>query len=130
MNEYRDDRIMEDVRIILSALWVMLMLIYLLGDVMRIVAGDFKPGEIEGKPITQWILMFMAIFMLIPIVMVFLSLTLPQDVNRWANIIVPAFYFLFNVVSIRTYPGAYDRFLLIVSIGFNMLTVWYAWSWI
>ena len=33
---------MVDLRIILSALWVALMLTYLLGDVMRIFAGDFK----------------------------------------------------------------------------------------
>ena len=103
---------MEDVRIILAALWIMLMLIYLLGDVLRIVAGDFKPGKIEGKPVSQGILMFMAIFMLIPIIMVFLSLTLPQDVNRLVNVILAAFYFLFNIASIRTYPGAYDKFLL------------------
>ncbi len=32
---------MEDVRIILSGVWVALMLTYLLGDVLRIFAGDF-----------------------------------------------------------------------------------------
>lgn len=36
---------MEDVRIILSALWVALMLTYLVGDVLRIFAHDFKSGE-------------------------------------------------------------------------------------
>ena len=40
---------MEDVRIILTGIWIALMLTYLLGDVIRIFAGDFKPGEIEGK---------------------------------------------------------------------------------
>jgi hypothetical protein len=36
---------MEDVQIKLSALWVALMLTYLLGDVLRIFSGDFKAGE-------------------------------------------------------------------------------------
>src|SRR6266851_8342286 len=36
---------MEDVKIILSATWVALMLTYLLGDVLRIYASDFKPGR-------------------------------------------------------------------------------------
>jgi len=44
---------MEAVRIILSGLWVALMLTYLLGDVLRIFAGDFKPGEISGMQATQ-----------------------------------------------------------------------------
>ena len=38
---------MEDARIILSAIWVALMLNNLLGDVLRIFAGDVTLGEIE-----------------------------------------------------------------------------------
>ena len=41
---------MPDTRIILSALWVALMLTYLLGDVLRIFSGDFVEGEIGGTP--------------------------------------------------------------------------------
>jgi len=44
---------MEGVRIQLSALWVALMLTYLLGDVLRIFSGDFKPGEIGGMQVSQ-----------------------------------------------------------------------------
>lgn len=40
---------MEEVRVILSGSWVALMLTYLLGDVLRIFAGDFVPGEIDGQ---------------------------------------------------------------------------------
>lgn len=39
---------MEDVQIKLSAIWVCLMLIYLLGDVLRILKGDFKAEEVGG----------------------------------------------------------------------------------
>jgi hypothetical protein len=78
----------EDVRIKLSALWVALMLTYLLGDVLRIFSGDFKVGEIGGMQITQIQWLGIAILMVIPVVMVFLSLTLDDPVNRWANIIV------------------------------------------
>jgi len=121
---------MEDVKIILSALWVALMLTYLLGDVLRIFAGDFTAGEIEGVKMTQVMLLGIAIFMLIPIVMVFLSLTLQYPVNRWANIIFAIVLFVFNLLGLRTYPGAYDKFLIIVGLGFNVLTVWYAWKWV
>ena len=121
---------MEDVRIILSALWVTLMLTYLLGDVLRIFAGDFTAGEIGGKQMTQVMLLGIAALMLIPIVMVFLSLTLQYPVNRWANIIVAVVLFGFNLLGLRTYPGAYDKFLIIVGLVFNVLTVWYAWKWV
>ena len=121
---------MEDVKIILSALWVALMLTYLLGDVLRIFAGDFTAGEILGKKVTQGMWLGMSILMLIPIVMVILSLTLMYPVNRWANIIVAIFLFGFNLIGLPGYPGAYDKFLIIVGLGFNVLTVWYAWTWV
>ena len=120
---------MEQVRIKLSALWVCLMLTYFLGDVLRIFSGDFEAGEIGGMAASQAIYLAVAIVLLIPIVMVFLSLTLKRPLNRWANIIVAIFLFGFNLVGFSGYPGAYDRFLIVVGLVFNVLTVWYAWRW-
>jgi hypothetical protein len=120
---------MEEVRIKLSALWVCLMLTYFLGDVLRIFSGDFEAGEIGGVAGTQAMYLAVAIVLLIPIVMVFLSLTLKRPLNRWANIIVAIFLFGFNLVGFSGYPGAYDRFLIVVGLVFNVLTVWYAWRW-
>ncbi len=121
---------MEDVKITLSALWVALMLTYLLGDVLRIFSGDFIAGEIGGVQISQKMYLGIAIFMVIPIVMVFLSLTLKYPVNRWANIIVAIVFFGINIIGLPTYPSAYDKFLNIVGLGFNVTTVWYAWKWV
>lgn len=120
----------EDVNLILSALWVVLMLTYLLGDVLRIFAGDFKAGEVEGTKMSQKMLLGMAALMLIPIFMVFLSLILTFPLVRWVNIIVAVGLFILNLVGLPGYPGAYDKFLISVGLGFNVLTVWYAWTWI
>jgi hypothetical protein len=121
---------MEDVMIILSALWIALMLTYLWGDVLRIYAGDYKAGELMGQKATQKMWLGIAIFMLLPIVMLLLSLMLPYSVNRPANIIVAIFLFGFNLIGLPTYPSAYDKFLIIVGLVINILTVWYAWNWI
>jgi hypothetical protein len=122
--------IMEDIRIILSSLWIALMLTYLLGDVLRIYAGDYKPGEIDGTPMTQPMLMAMALVMLPPIIMLVLSLAVPFPLIQWINIIVAIALFLFNLAGLPTYPGAYDKFLIIIGLVFNVITVWYAWTWI
>src|SRR5438309_7573411 len=121
---------MEDVRIILSASWVALMLTYLLGDVLRIYSGDFAAGKIGGIQITgnQWL--GVAVLMVTPIVMVFLSVTLNYPLIRWANIIVAIVFFGFNLIGLLGYPSAYDKFLIIVGLGFNVLTIWYAWTWV
>lgn len=121
---------MEDVQIILSALWVALMLIYLLGDVLRLFSGDFKAGEIRGKKITHGMWLGIAILMVIPIIMIILSLILPYPVNGWVNIIVAIFFFGFNLIGLHNYPSAYDRFLIILGLGFNVMTVWFAWQWV
>jgi hypothetical protein len=123
---------MVDVRIILSGLWVALMFLYQQGDVQRIYSGDFVPGETKVgafmSPEMLW--MISAITMTIPVVMIILSLTLPHGANRWANIIVAALFFIYTLGGVRMYPSAYDRFLLIVSLGFNAATIWYAWKWV
>ena len=119
---------MLDTRIILSGWWVALMLIYLLGDVLRIYSGDVaRMGGTQHFSQAMWL--GSAVLMLIPILMVVLSLVLPQPVNRWASIIAAVFFFLFNLVGLPTYPSAYDRFLLAVSLGFNVMTVWTAKNW-
>ena len=120
---------MVDTRILLSGLWVALMLTYLLGDVLRIFAGDFEPGRIGSMQPSQAIWMGAALLMLIPIVMVVLTLTLKYPAIRWTNIIVAIFLVVFNLFGLP-YKGAYDNFLIIVSFVFNALTVWYAWKWV
>lgn len=121
---------MEELRIKLSALWVALMLTYLLGDVLRIFSGDFEVGGIGDMQISQGMYLGLAALFVIPIAMVFLSLTLKQSVNRWANIVLAILFFVINLIGLPTYPSAYDRFLIIVGLVFNVLTVWYAWKWI
>ena len=120
---------MPYVQIKLGGLWVAVMLTYLLGDVLRLYSGDVKPGQLNGVVFNQMGWLGFAILMVMPIVMVVLSLTLDQPVNRWANIIVAIGFFLFNVIGVPTYPSAYDKFLIVVSLVFNGLTVWYAWHW-
>jgi hypothetical protein len=120
---------MEDRRIQLSLLWVALMLTYLLGDVLRIFSGDFEAGKIGGMQIGQELYLGLAIIMVIPIVMILLSLTLPYMANRWANIVLPIFFFVFNLIGLPGYPSLYDQFLIVVGLLFNALTVWYAWKW-
>ena len=121
---------MEDQRIILSGLWVSLMLIYLLGDVIRIFAGDYTAGVMDGAQVPSSMWTVAAAMMLIPILMVFLTLVLGYKVDRILNIVVAVVFFIFNLYGIPGYPGLYDRFLLAVSLVFNIMTVWYAWKWV
>lgn len=119
---------MVDVRFVLSALWTALMLVFLLGDVLRIFAGDFTAGELAGKPAPPWMWLLIAAIMLTPIVMIVLSLIVPYPAIRWACIVAAVFWTLFNLAGLP-YKGAYDNFLIGVSFVVCGLIVWYAWRW-
>lgn len=119
---------MVDVRITLAGLWAAVMLTYLLGDVLRIFAGHAVPGEIGGKPVSQRMWLLIAAIMLVPIVMLVLCLTLPYPAIRWVTLAAAALSVIFNIAGLP-YEGAYDNFLIAVSVIFCGLIAWYAWTW-
>lgn len=121
---------MQETRIILSGLWVATMLTYLLGDVLRIMAGDVEPGKFQnGRPATPGMWLLISAIMLVPIVMVVLSLTLPYPAVRWVSIVVAVLVIIFNLMGLP-YKGAYDNFLIVASLVFTALTIWFAWKWV
>jgi hypothetical protein len=92
-------------------------------------AGDMTPGELGGRKASRGMWLGIAAIMLIPIVMVVLSLTLPYPAIGWVNIGVAVLVVVFNLFGLP-YPGLYDNFLILVSFVFNALTAWYAWTWV
>lgn len=119
---------MVDMRIVLAGLWVAVMLTYLLGDVIRIFAGDFVAGELMGKPASGAMWLLIAVIMLVPIVMLVLSLTLPHPAIRWVSLVAAVASVLFNLAGLP-YKGAYDNFLIGVAIVLLGMVAWYSWGW-
>jgi uncharacterized protein DUF6326 len=137
MNSINTTTEMEDVRINikirLSALWIVMMLLYIYADILSL----FKPGQLEemiaGKmgpfPVTQSSLLAASTLMIIPAVMVFLSLTLKTKVNRWINITFGVLYTLVNISNLIGETWAYYIFFGIVEIALTLIIVWHAWKW-
>jgi len=130
-------RILEDVKISvkmkLSALWVAAMFCYLYADVLGFFAPgileELIAGEVGGMQVTQLFLLGSAIFMVPPIVMILLSLTLKAKVNRWANIIVGIVYTGVALTTILTATSAGYFVYGSVEVVLTALIVWYAWKW-
>ncbi|UCF29435.1 MAG: hypothetical protein JSW42_07095, partial [Chloroflexota bacterium] len=99
------------------------MLTYLLGDVLRVFAGDFEAGKFPGGvQATQGLWLLIAVIMLVPILMNVLTLLLPYPAIRWVNIVVVILVVIFNIAGLP-YKGAYDNFLIGVSFVFNALVL-------
>lgn len=120
---------MDPRRIQLAFLWAALMLIYLLGDVLRIYEKGNEASLIDGRRMTQGHLLFAALFMLIPILLALGTVFLPQGIMRWTGMISAAILLIFNAFSLGSYSGLFDRVLLAVSLAMNALTIYLSWRW-
>jgi hypothetical protein len=90
-------------------------------------------GEIGGLKIGQELLLLFAVLMLVPLVMAFLSLTLKDPSNRWANVIVGIVYTgfqLFALVGTLTASSVYAYAVLMetAKVVVPALIVWYSWK--
>lgn len=123
-----------NVKIKLSALWVVLMFCYTYADILGFYApGNIEElisGEIAGIQMTQGMLLGSAILMAVPSVMVFLSLVLGAKANRLVNIIAGIAYLV--VLGSTFFTGrnpAYYLFFAVMKAVLLALIVWHAWKW-
>ena len=115
-------------RVVLAGSWITLMLIYLLGDVLRIFAGHMEPGKLGDRTAPSWMWTLIAVIMLVPISMILITLLTPEPPLRWLTIGVSIALAIFNLVGMP-YKGFFDNLLIVVSLGINAFIVWTAWTW-
>jgi hypothetical protein len=126
------DDIKIHVKLKLSALWSSVMFCYIYADYF----GLYVPGSMQqllaGKmgplgPVTQMVLLGTSATLAIPSVMIFLSLVLKPNVNRWLNIVLGVLYTA--IILITMWRWAFYVFYGVVEIALTGLVVWYAWTW-
>ncbi|MGI6635220.1 MAG: hypothetical protein ACOX7B_08620 [Christensenellales bacterium] len=125
----RDITPMDSHRVQLAVCWVALMLIYLLGDVLRLYEKGQAAALIDGEPMTQTHLMMAALLMLIPILLALGMVFLPRGLARWAGIIGSVVLFIVNVFGVAGYSGLFDRMLIGLSLVLNIFTAVWTWLW-
>jgi len=128
----------EDWKLRVSVLWLFytaaFLAVMMLGTMEPGVLNQFlNTGEIGGLKIGQELLLIFAVLMLVPLVMAFLSLTLKDSSNRWANVIVGIVYTgfqLFALVGTLTASPVYAYAVLIetAKVVVPALIVWYSWK--
>ncbi|MBI5971535.1 MAG: hypothetical protein HY884_10330 [Deltaproteobacteria bacterium] len=121
----------EDMKIRLSTLWIVVMFNMVFADILTFITpGVLKEmmtgyaGEIQ---ITKGILLVFAVLLEIPIAMIFLSRVLKYRANRWANIIAGVITIAFIIGGGSTTP--HYIFLAAIEVVCISLIVWRAWKW-
>jgi hypothetical protein len=129
--------ILEDWKIKISVLWLFSIVSGLAGGFIAfmepgVISDITAKGEVEGMGITPVLLLGYAIIFLIPLVMAFLSLTLKDSTDRWANIIVGMVWFGLSLTDLSTYLtklSAYSAYSILLWLSGRVATVlivWYA----
>lgn len=119
-------------RIKIAALWTSMLFVYVYVDLFGFfradVRADIEAGEIFVFTIGQGVLLGMTVYVLVPILMLFLSLVLPVRLTRTANLVVPVLY---AVTVVGGAIGEWSYYLLgsLVEVALLAGVVYYAWTW-
>jgi hypothetical protein len=124
---------LEDWKIKISVLWLFSAVAFLAHQILALlepgVIAGIMAGEVEGMKIGTELILLFAILFLVPLIMAFLSLTLKDSINRWANIIVGAvFAVLFTGVIASVAKLSGETLMTFSTVVALALIVWYAWK--
>lgn len=120
---------MAEKKVQLIVCWLCLMLIYLLGDVLRVYEKGQGAAVVDGKPMDQRMFLLAALMMLVPIMMALVTAFAPDGIVKWTGIAASVLLLGINAAGIHTYASLYDRLLILVSLAVNLLTIAAAWTW-
>lgn len=119
-----------DVRSKVSTLWILVMFNMVFADII----GFMNPGALKdvmtggtGFEITQGLLLIFAVFLEIPIAMIFLSRLLNRRANRWVNTVTVVLTMLFVIGGGSVYLSY--LFFATLEIALMLLILWLVWTW-
>ena len=122
---------MEDWKIKISVLWMYVTFAAVITSLLYLmepgVLEGIMAGEVLGMQISHEVLLIAAVERLGPMIMAFLTLTLPDSANRWANIILGIVYTILSIASMAGYSPQMMLMWGSAAVA-TILIVWYAWK--
>lgn len=125
---------MKDRKVLLFTLWIFVTANYIFCDVLTLMnAADLKEilsGSVGPLEMTPMFLLWAAIFMEIPFIMILLSRVLKYKANRLANIIAASIMTVAQILSLFVGESTpHYTFFSVVEISTTLFIIWYAWTW-
>lgn len=122
-----------NVKLKIAALWASFMFLYIYVDYFHLYmpgsVKDILAGKMYVFDITQVALLIGLVSVAIPAVMIFLSVTLPAQVNRRTNIAVAAVYIPYTLFNLAGEAWIHMFFGAAVEVVLLLLIIFYAWTW-
>ena len=117
----------------LASLWASFMFLYIYVDYFALYMPNKIERILKGSvfvfDITQGFLLVALASVTIPALMIFLSVGLPANVSRWANIIIAAVYIPYTLFNLAGEAWIHMVFGAVVEVVLLCLIILYAWKW-
>lgn len=114
----------------LAALWASFMFLYIYVDYFHLympgMLEDLLAGRVFTFDISQVFLLIVMVLVAIPAFMIFLSVAMPNKVNRLVNPIVAAIYIPYMLFNLVGEAWAHMYFAAAVEVAHLILIIWYA----
>lgn len=116
----------------ISVLWIFMAVAMSAHSVLAFM----EPGAIEEiaeMAMGPGMMLFMALFWWVPLVMAFLSVTLKDLANRWANMVLGIVFTLLNIghliMHLAEAPSVHQILIIGSTVVVTALIAWYALKW-
>ena len=130
-NTFEDLKV--SVKLKIAAAWTSFMFLYIYVDYFHLYMTGVLQTILSGKvfifDISQIFLLVAMIFVAIPVLMIFLSLTLPAKINRRANIVIAVLFIPYMLVNLVGDAWVHMYFAAAIEVALLLLIIRYAWKW-
>lgn len=125
--------IQVNVKLKLAALWTSFMFLYIYVDYFHLFMpgsiADLLAGKVWRFDISQAFLLGGLASVTIPALMIFLSVALSAQVNRWTNVIVAVIYIPFTLFNLAGEAWPHMIFGAFVEVVLLLIIIRSAWKW-
>ncbi|MFN8711343.1 MAG: DUF6326 family protein [Bacteroidota bacterium] len=122
-----------NVKLKLAALWASFMFLYTYVDYFHLympkTLEDILKGKVFVFDISQGFIFVAFFFVVIPVLMIFLSVALKPKVNRWTNIIVAALFIPYMLFNLSGVVWMHMVLAAVIEVFLLCLIIRYAWKW-
>jgi len=126
-----------DIKIKLAALWTALMFLYIYADYFQLMTPEklekMKQLQTPMGPTSPGLLVIFSVILIVPTLMIFLSIFLKPQINKWLNIVIAFIYASMSILIVVSSIGDewhtfYVIFNVVEILVFAIIIV-QAWKW-
>ena len=117
----------------IAVLWVFMAVAMSAHSVLAFMEpGGLEKATAEVEAMGPGMLVFFALFWLVPLWLAFVSMTVKDSCNRWVNFVLGIIFTILNIwhlIEHLAQPTVHQLLIVGSTVVVTALIAWYAWKW-